>query len=131
MSFRRLRWHYLPIAGICFVLAVLAVDENRHTNARYLAWRWLAVGDWQYGMRFFNIDVAFRRSFEGQPKTRLMRWFPDLRPGASRPDACPNLPEYADFLEQRNKGEWIGRTPWLVVYDQMGLVKQFWLVKGC
>jgi hypothetical protein len=98
---------------------VISDNESHHTSAKYLAWKYLAVGDWQYGSRFLNVGVEFRRSFEGKPRATLLRWFPDLRPATRPENLTPDL-----------RVERIGDTPWLVVYDQRGLIKDFLLPTG-
>jgi hypothetical protein len=87
----------------------------------------LRYRDWRNGARFLNVDPEFRRSFEGQSRARLMRWFPELLPGASRCDVCPGD---AAFSTLQRHGEWIGGTPWLVLYDSKGLVKEIVMPKG-
>lgn len=111
-------------------LALLTYDDHR-TNATYLLWRYTAIGDWKREMRFLNVDVSFHQSFVGQPRTRLLHWFPDLRPGTSRPDPCPNTEEYAGWREKRRSGEWIGTSPWLVTYDNEGAVQELLKIGGC
>jgi hypothetical protein len=112
-------------AGLVFT------DDSHHTNAKYLLWRFTAIGDWRHEMRFVGVDVSFRQSFTGQPRTRLLRWFPDLRPGNSRPDPCPNIPEYESWREMLRKGEWISTSPFLVTYDQRGAVEHIGKADGC
>jgi hypothetical protein len=112
-------------------LAVFATDNESHHGAKYLAWRYFRIGDWEYGARFLNVDPDFRTSFVGQPRATLLKWFPDLRPGASRAFVCPPLPQYEITRQEQLAGEWIGGTPWLVVYDQTGRVRDITMPKGC
>ena len=129
MRIRARRW--LAIVGLVFVGlgTFVAFDgESHHTSGRYLVWRYFAIGDWRNGARFLNVDPEFRRSFEGQSRARLMRWFPELLAGASRPDVCP---VNAAFSAMQRQGEWMGGTPWLVLYDSNGLVKEIMMPKGC
>jgi hypothetical protein len=117
-----------------FILALVAwavAGADTHWGPRYVAWRELRVGDWQYGVRFLNVDPDFRTSFVGKPRTVLVEWFPDLRPGRTRPDACPARLEYEQFLHDQHEAEWIGNSPWLVIYDAAGVVKDITLAKGC
>src|SRR4051812_42565331 len=104
-------------------LAIFATDSESHHGAKYLVWRYGRIGDWHDGVRFLNVDPDFRTSFVGQPRGTLLKWFPDLRPGASRPLACPPLPQYEIARQEQLAGEWIGETPWLVVYDHIGRVR--------
>jgi hypothetical protein len=133
MPIGRLRRHYrMLIIFACLTAGVALINSDDHRmNARYLLWRYTAIGDWQREMRFLNVDVSFRRSFLGQPRTRLLRWFPDLEPGTNRLDTCPNTEEYAQFREKLRHSEWIGRTPWLVTDDSSGAVQEVTLPKGC
>jgi hypothetical protein len=120
------------VAGTILVLSLIVLDTESHrTNVRYLVWKHFALGDWEKGVRFLNVDSDFRRSFEGQPRSYLLRWFPDLRPGSSRRHICPDTSEWAAANDGQDRGEWIGDSPWLVVYDTHGAVKEIALPKGC
>jgi hypothetical protein len=127
---RRRRGLVLIVSAMAAGLALLTLDDHR-TNAKYLLWRDTAIGDWKREMRFLNVDVRFHRSFIGQPRMELLRWFPDLRPGTSRPDPCPNTEDYALWREKRRAGEWIGTSPWLVTYDKNEAVQELLLIGGC
>jgi hypothetical protein len=123
--------------GIVILIGALAAGaallryDSHHTNAKYLVWRYTATGDWKREMRYLGVDRSFNESFIGQPRARLQRWFPDLRPGPTQADLCPNTPEYAPWREKRRTGEWIGTSPWLVTYDDKRNVRELLLAKGC
>lgn len=126
MGRRRLALFAL-LAVFATVAVVAASGESHRTSVRYLAWRYFAVGSWEYGVRFLNADVAFRQSFDGKRRDYLRRWFPDLRAGNSRPLVCS---DNSAFGQVQGDGEWIGDTPWLILY-QGNAVKEIRLVKGC
>src|SRR6267142_1364169 len=102
--------------------SVLVAGNESHRGIRYLAWRYWRLGDWRYGVRFLNVDPGFRASLVGASRAELAKWFPDLRPGSSRPFVCGTSPQYEDVRRDQGDGEWIGETPWLVVYDRTGHV---------
>jgi hypothetical protein len=127
----RRRLVLIVCACVTAAVALLTTQDDHRTNARYLLWRYTAIGDWQREIRFLNVDVSFRESFLGEPRTRLVRWFPKLEPGATRPGMCPKTQEYAPFREKLLHSEWIGTTPWLVTYDNTGAIRELTWPKGC
>ena len=130
--FTRRRLLSLLLPGVIVTLGMLLLDtESHHTSLKYLVWKHFAVGDWKRGVRFLNVDSEFRHSFYGRPRAHLMRWFPDLRPGTSRRHVCPDAPQWHDVNEQQDRGEWIGGSPFLVIYDPPGIVKDIYVPKGC
>jgi hypothetical protein len=110
---------------------VLAAGNESHRGLRYLAWRYCRFGDWRYGIRFLNVDPGLRASLVGTSRADLTKRFPDLRPGSSRPFVCGASPQYEEMRRDQASGDWIGETPWLVVYDRAGHVRDITLPKGC
>jgi hypothetical protein len=99
-------------------------------DLRYLVWRHLPWNERAYTERALS-DSDFRGSFIGRPRSYLSRWIADLRPGKGRRHVCPDIPEWAAANEDQDRGEWIGDTPWLVVYDSDGTVRAITMPKGC
>ncbi len=106
-------------------------NEDSHRSMKYLRWRYLHDGDPEYGLRFLNVDSGFQESLLGKTRAELKAWFPDLRPGTSRGDVCPALPEYESATRDQHEGEWISDSPWLVNYDERHRVRTIRMVKGC
>jgi hypothetical protein len=111
--------------------SVLIAGNDSHRGVRYLAWGYWRIGDWRYGARFLNVDSQFRASLVGASRAELATWFPDLRPGSSRFAVCGLSAQDTEIRREQLDGEWIGETPWLVVYDRAGHVKDLTLPKGC
>jgi hypothetical protein len=125
MSLRVVKGAVIGIVAGTLGLALLLSQDRHHCNGRYLLWEYLAVGDWRDGIRYLTVDAGFRVSFEGRERSHLLRWFPDLRSEESRQDGSSAHGE----LERLPRGEWLGDTNWLVVYEN-GRVRSIVLVKG-
>jgi hypothetical protein len=116
------------VAVLAAMAVMIGTDDSHHTNVRYLAWRQFGIGSWEYGLRYLNVDPEFRRSFEGKPRDRLRHWFPVLLAGTSRSfPICPGDPAVANM---ESHGEWIGDSPWLVLYEGE-TIREIRMVKGC
>src|SRR5260221_10225352 len=108
-----MRWLVGILAMLLGAGGVFSQDSH-HFKARYLLWKHFAVGDWRSGVRYLNVDVPFRTSFDGKGREEMSRWFPDLRPKKTLTTLDP---ESASFLKDKS-GEWIGDTLWFVWYRE-------------
>ncbi len=67
----------------CLALLVpvfIVIGDTRHTNLRYLMWKW---GWTDYSqdvcIGLFRADSSFKQSLRGLSKKDIQKWFPDLR----------------------------------------------------
>lgn len=101
-------------------------EDGHQTNLRYIAWKMhLAPYDPSVTLRFLNVDSNFRRSLKGKTLSKVLKWFPDLRP----PEKANNYQKYYNHLIDEFTFFWIGDSAWGIIFEN-GKLKDFILLKG-